>query len=114
MQRNRIWKAGEGHAGLTAVENRILVAPDLRETKAWDVLNGAERKIREEDAKNYVSAVSIPLSVGPGKPKAVFIVTSSRKGHFSSTEQGEVLTCDTIGRILSLIWMGGDSDVNDL
>jgi Domain of unknown function (DUF4062) len=114
VQRNRTWKIGEGHAGLAAVENRILVAPDLRETKAWDVLKNADKAVKEEDAKNYVSAVSIPLSVDKGKPSAVFIVTSSRKDHFTSPEQAEVLTCDTIGRILSLIWMGGDGDVDGI
>jgi hypothetical protein len=114
IQRNRTWKVGEGHAGLAAVENRILVAPDLRETRAWDVLKNADKTVKEEDAKNYVSAVSIPLSINKGKPKAVFIVTSSRKDHFTSLDQAEVLTCETIGRILSLIWMGGDGDVDGL
>jgi hypothetical protein len=100
-RRNRKWTVGQGHAGMAVRDNALLVTGDLRQTTAWD----AQSNSAQADARNYVSAISVPLYIegNTKEPDSVFIVTSSRVDHFHEAEQADVLTASTVGRILSCI-----------
>lgn len=95
----RPWRVGEGHVGLAIEENALLVSGDLRQTAAWSP------KAKPSDAKNYVSAVSVPLyfSGDLDAPDGVFIVTSSRLDHFRDLDADEVLTAEILGRMISSV-----------
>jgi hypothetical protein len=103
VRRNRTWKVGEGHVGLSVQHNSLLVSGDLRGTEAWRPTADSARS----DAALYVSAITLPLysSGDPQRPDGVFIVTSNRLRHFRDPDQLEVLTAKTLGRIITSVWI---------
>ena len=102
-RRDRSWKVGQGHVGLAAQNNVIMVTGDLRGTDGWKPTRDSERS----DARVYVSAIGVPLYLGGDTHRVdgVFIVTSSRLGHFQDKNQRETLTAVALGRILTMLWM---------
>ena len=103
VRRNRKWKVGEGHVGLSVQHNSLLVSGDLRGTDAWRPTPESARS----DAALYVSAITLPLysSGDPHRPDGVFIVTSNRLRQFRDPDQLEVLTAKTLGRIITSVWI---------
>lgn len=97
----RRWKLGEGHVGLCAQGEEILLAPDLVQSDGW-VSSGADV---DHDRQNHRSAVAVPLGV---PVRWTFTVTTSRVNHFSSDEAPCVLTVYTVARMIeSLLLRGG-------
>lgn len=97
----RRWKLGEGHVGLCAQGEEILLAPDLVQTDGW-VPSGDDV---DHDRQNHRSAVAVPLGV---PVRWTLTVTTSRVNHFSGDDAPCVLTVYTVARMIeSLLLRGG-------
>jgi hypothetical protein len=97
--RNRSWSMGQGHVGLAAKSNALMVSGDMRHTDAWP------RSSTRSDKENYVSCISVPLyfAGNAAEPDGVFVVTSNRLDQFATTDSEEVLTAEILGRMITTI-----------
>jgi hypothetical protein len=97
--RNRVWKIGQGHVGLTAAQNQLMVSGDMRHTEGWV----QDARYQAEDTQNYVSVISKPYYSATGGVAGTVTLSSSRVDHFTSSTGPEAKVFDSIVNFVNIL-----------
>ena len=98
LKTDREWPVGKGHVGLAMAKESMLVSGDMRQS---DALAPSDLAV-EDDSTIYISAVTLPLTLGRNKRSGTLTLTSNRLDHFRLPEQLEVVIFQMVARIFEI------------